>query len=147
MTGREEDAQMPKPPVPAAIDEFLARPNPAVIATVRPDGQPVSVATWYLWEKGRVLVNMDGGRKRLAYLRAEPRVSLTVLAEGDWYSHVSLTGRVAALEDDPELIDIDRLARHYGMSGYRVRDRSRVSAWIDIDGWHTWGGQFAGIGS
>jgi PPOX class probable F420-dependent enzyme len=138
---------MPKPPVPAAIDEFLARPNPAIIATVRPDGQPVSVATWYLWEKGRVLVNMDEGRKRLAYLRAEPRVSLTVLAEGDWYSHISLTGRAVSLEADPELADIDRLAQHYGMAGYSVRDRVRYSAWIEIDGWHAWGSQFRGGGS
>ena len=59
---------MAKPPVPAKIDQFLARPNPAVIATVRPDGQPVSVPTWYLWEDGRVLVNMDESRKRLQYL-------------------------------------------------------------------------------
>src|ERR1700736_5280810 len=120
---------MPKPPVPASIDKFLAQPNPAVIATVRADGQPVSVPTWYLWEGGRVLVNMDEGRKRMDYLRAEPRVSLTVLAEGDWYSHVRLTGRVVSLEEGPDLVDIDRIARHYGMSGgYSVRDRRRFSA-------------------
>jgi PPOX class probable F420-dependent enzyme len=136
---------MPKPPVPAAVDEFLAKPNPAVIGTVRPDGQPVSVATWYLWEGGRALVNMDEGRRRLAYLREEPRVSLTVLAGDDWYSHVSLTGHVAVLEDDPELADIDRIARHYGMDRYGNRERRRVSAWIDIDGWHTWGGLFQGV--
>ncbi len=138
---------MPKPPVPAEIDRFLALPNPAVIATVRPDGQPVSVATWYIWEGGRALVNMDEGRKRLSYLRAEPKVGLTVLAEGDWYSHISLTGRVVLIEDDPDLVDIDRLARHYGMDGYRVRDRRRVSAWIEIDGWHAWGGRFRGVTS
>jgi hypothetical protein len=40
----------------------LSRANPAVIATLRPDGQPVTVATWYLFEIGRVLVNMDGAR-------------------------------------------------------------------------------------
>ena len=130
---------MPKPPVPAKLEKFLVQPNPAVIATVRADGQPVSVPTWYLWEDGRVLVNMDEGRKRLDYLRAEPRVSLSVLADGDWYSHVSLTGRVASLEEDPDLVDIDRIARHYGNSGYPVRNRRRISAWIEIDGWHAWG--------
>ncbi|MDQ3150737.1 MAG: pyridoxamine 5'-phosphate oxidase family protein, partial [Actinomycetota bacterium] len=70
---------MPKPPLPEQLDELLAKPNPAVIASVRPDGQPVSVATWYLWENGRILVNMDEGRKRLDYLRHEPRVTVTVL--------------------------------------------------------------------
>jgi hypothetical protein len=37
-----------KPPLPEKVSELLAKPNAAVIATVRPDGQPVSVATWYL---------------------------------------------------------------------------------------------------
>jgi PPOX class probable F420-dependent enzyme len=138
---------MPKPPVPAQIDAFLAKPNPAVIATVRLDGQPVSVPTWYLWENGRILVNMDEGRKRLAYLRAEPRVAVTVLVENDWYSHISLTGRVVSLEADPQMADIDRIARHYGNEGgYPVRDRGRVSAWIEIDSWHHWGGHFRGLG-
>ena len=42
---------------------MLAKPNPAVIGTVTPDGAPNTVATWYLWEDGRVLVNMDEGRR------------------------------------------------------------------------------------
>lgn len=139
---------MPKPPVPVKIDEFLAQPNPAVIATVRPDGQPVSVPTWYVWEDGRVLVNMDEGRKRLAYLRAEPKVALTVLVDGDWYSHISLTGRVVSIEADPQLADIDRIARHYGnQDGYPVRHRGRFSAWIEIDSWHSWGGYFRDAGA
>ena len=49
---------MPKPPLPDHIRAFLAHPQPAVIASVRPDGQPVSVATWYLLDGEKVLVNM-----------------------------------------------------------------------------------------
>jgi hypothetical protein len=63
--------------LPDRIRVFLAEPQPAVIANVRPDGQPVSVATWYLLDGDEVLVNMDAGRRRLAYLRSDPRVSLT----------------------------------------------------------------------
>ncbi len=33
---------MSKPPLPAAAVEMLRRTNPAVIATLRADGQPVS---------------------------------------------------------------------------------------------------------
>lgn len=64
---------MTKPPVPEHIAKVLERPNHAVMATVRPDGAPVSVATWYLYEDGRVLLNLDGTRKRLDHLRADPR--------------------------------------------------------------------------
>ena len=130
---------MPGLPLTEQASALLAKPNPAVITTVRPDGQPVSVATWYLWEDGRVLVNMDEGRRRLAYLRADPRVSLSALDEAGWYSHVSVQGRVVEMYDDEGLADIDRLAQHYTGKPYRNRDRGRVSAWIEVDSWHGWG--------
>jgi PPOX class probable F420-dependent enzyme len=131
---------MPKTPMPEAVTTLLAEANPAVIATVRPDGQPVSVATWYLWDDGRILVNMDESRKRLEYLRRDPRVSLTVLAGDDWYTHVSIQGRVAEIAEDPDLSGIDRLATHYTGKAYAVRDRRRFNAWIEVDRWHGWGG-------
>lgn len=130
---------MPQPPLPPAVLELLSQPNPAVITTLRPDGQPVSVATWYLVQDGRVLVNMDEGRKRLDYLRHDPRVTLTALKKGDWYTHVSVQGRVVEMYDDPDLADIDRLSVHYRGRPYPDRVRKRVSAWIEIDHWHGWG--------
>jgi PPOX class probable F420-dependent enzyme len=131
---------MPEPPVPPELDEFLSRRNPSVIATIRPDGAPHTAATWYLWENGRVLVNMDEGRKRLEHIRRELRVSITVLAADDWYRHVTLLGRVAAIEPDPELEGIDRLSRHYTGRPYPDRDRPRVNAWIEVVSWHAWSG-------
>lgn len=130
---------MSKPPLPDDAVAMLEKANPAVIATLRSDGQPVSTATWYLWDQGRVLVNMDEGRRRLEHMRNDPRVTLTVLDEANWYTHVSLIGRVAELRDDDDLTDIDRLARHYIGKQYPQRDRRRVSAWIEIDRWHGWG--------
>ena len=131
---------MPPPPLPPALSEFLSAPNPSVIATLRPDGSPHSAATWYLWEDGRVLVNMDEGRKRLEHMRLHPQVSLTVLGVDSWYRHVTLLGRVAALEPDRELEAIDRLCRHYMGQPYSQRDRGRVSAWIEVESWHAWNG-------
>ena len=130
---------MPAAPLPESVLELLRQPNPAVITTVRADGQPVSVATWYLVDADRILVNMDEGRKRLEYLRADPRVTLTALKDGDWYTHVSVQGRVVEMRDDEDLSDIDRLSQHYGGGPYRRRDCGRVSAWIEIDRWHGWG--------
>lgn len=130
---------MPKGPMPEPVAELLAQPNPAVMASARPDGQTVSVATWYLVENGRILVNMDSSRKRIAYLKEDPRVSLTALKDGDWGTHVSIQGRIVEWIDDKELTDIDRLANHYGVGDYPIRTNPRVSAWIEIDRWHGWG--------
>jgi PPOX class probable F420-dependent enzyme len=128
---------MPKPPLPDELQALLREPNPAVMASLKPDGSPLSVATWYLWEDGRVLVNLDHSRARLEHLRKDPRVSLTVL-DNNWYRHVSLQGRVVAIEPDEELKDIDRISRHYRDQDYTVRDSARFSAWIDVHTWHAW---------
>lgn len=126
-------------PPPDHVKSLLAQPNPAVITTLGRDGRPVSVATWYVMDGDRVLVNMDEGRKRLTHLRRDPRVSLTVLAAGDWYTHVSLQGRVTEMVADKGLADIDRIARHYSGKPYANRRHGRVSAWIEVDRWHGWG--------
>ncbi|NBM18719.1 PPOX class F420-dependent oxidoreductase [Streptomyces sp. GC420] len=130
---------MSKPPLPAAAVAMLSKANPAVITTLRPDGRPVSTATWYLWDDGRVLVNMDEGRKRLEHIRNDPRVTLTVLDSENWYTHLSIIGRVAELREDQGLKDIDRLAHQYQGNAYPRRDRRRFSAWIEIERWHGWG--------
>jgi PPOX class probable F420-dependent enzyme len=129
---------MPRVPVPPEVDAFLARPNPAVVATAAPDGTPHSAATWYDWENGRALLNMDESRARLGYLRENPRVSLTVLAEGDWYRHVTVVGRVGAIVEDEELRDIDRLALRYTGRRYGNRQSRRFSAWLEPERWHSW---------
>jgi PPOX class probable F420-dependent enzyme len=129
---------MPTPPVAREIDEFLAQPNPSVIATLQRDGSPSTAATWYLWENGRVLVNMDEGRQRLEHMRRDPRVSLSVLGKDDWYHQVSLRGRVVSIEEDRDFSDIDRISRHYTGEPYAQRDRGRVSAWIEVERWHAW---------
>ncbi|BBZ27381.1 PPOX class F420-dependent enzyme [Mycolicibacterium madagascariense] len=120
---------------------MLAKPNPAVIATVRSDGQPVSAATWYLLRGDEVLVNMDEGRKRLEHIKKDPRVSLTVIDSSDWYTHVTVIGHVTRIYDDEGLADIDALSQHYTDQPYPRRDRARVSALITVDRVHGWGSQ------
>lgn len=113
------------------------RPNAAVIATVRPDGFPMTVATWYEWDGGRILVNMLDSRARLAWMRENPKVSLTIF-DDDWYRHVSIYGKVVELEDDVGLAGIDRLALRYTGKPFRNRRVRRVNAWIEPLGWHGW---------
>lgn len=138
---------MPKPPLPAELDEFLSRPNPAVIATLTAKGAPHTAATWYVWDGGRVLVNMAADRKRLDHMRRDPRVAITVMGQGDeWYRQLTLRGHVSAIEDDPSLEDIDRLSTHYTGEPYARREQQRVSAWIDVDSWYGWNGGQAWTG-
>ena len=129
---------MPPPPVSPEIDAFLHLANPAVVATIRPDGCPHAVPTWYDWEDGLVLLNMDESRARLAHMRRDPRIALSVLDKDDWYRHVTLRGQVIRLEDDANLVDIDRLAYRYRGRPHRTRDHKRVSAWMEPESWYSW---------
>ncbi len=129
---------MPRVPVPPEINAFLAGANPAVVATVSPSGTPHTAATWYDWEDGRVLLNMDASRLRLRYMRANPAVALTVLAAGDWYRQVSLLGSVVSIEDDSDLADIDRLSVRYTGRPFADREARRVSAWMEPARWSAW---------
>jgi PPOX class probable F420-dependent enzyme len=130
---------VPRPPLPSSLVDLLRRPNAAVMATTRSDGAPVTAATWYVLEDdGRVLVNLDESRVRLQHLRRDPRVSITVLDE-NWYTHVTLLGRVVELRDDEGLADIDRISTHYTGHEYANRENPRVSAWIEVERWYGWG--------
>ena len=129
---------MPRAPLPPELESFLAGPNPAVVATVRPDGSPVSTATWYEWQDGSVLLSMGAAGPRLRNLRHDPRLALTVLGES-FYDHVSLLGRVVEIRDDTDLEDIDRLSLRYLGETYDDREYVGASVVARVDRWHTWG--------
>jgi PPOX class probable F420-dependent enzyme len=137
---RDTKDPVPPLPLPAELDDFLRRPNPAVVASLRPDGWPHTAATWYLWDGERVLLNMDESRLRLRFMRRDPRVALTALDEGGWYRHVSLLGHVVEIVEDERLEDIDRLSLHYSGEPFRNRESRRFSAWVEPDSWHAWEG-------
>lgn len=130
---------MPTPPLPPDAAAFLARPNIATMSTVRRDGTPVSVPTWYLFEHDHIVVNLDSARTRLSHLRHDGRVALSAMDPADWYTHLSLQGRVVSVDDDTHLADIDRISAHYTGRPYPVRDRARVTVVVEVERYHGWG--------
>jgi PPOX class probable F420-dependent enzyme len=124
---------------PPELWELLTQPNPCVIATIRPDGDLHTVPTWYEWlPEGAVLVNLDESRRRLAHMRADPRVAVTILDGERWTRHLSVIGSVTEIRPDVDLADIDRLSRHYIGAPYPDRGRPRWTAVITISRWHGW---------
>ena len=129
---------MPRAPLPEELSRFLASPRPAVVSSVRPDGAPITAATWYAWEDGRIVLSMEADGLRARNLRGNPAIALTVLAE-DWYSQLSLVGRVVELRPDPELVDLDRISLLYTGEAYPERDLDPVTALVEIDRWSSFG--------
>ena len=61
-----------------------------------------------------------------------------MLDDSDRHTHVSITGHIEEMREDTDLADIDRLAQQYMGKPYPHRDHRRISAWIAVDGWHSW---------
>ena len=131
---------MPGLPLPPEAHALLRRANPAVIATLMPDGSPHTAVTWYDWDGERILVNMAASRLRLGNMRRDPRVSVTVMDGPDWYRQLTLFGRVDEIRDDDEFADINRLALRYTRRAFRNRSSARVSALIAPERWYGWEG-------
>jgi PPOX class probable F420-dependent enzyme len=116
------------------------------VATVRADGAPVTAATWYDWVDGHIVLTMDADGLRVRNLRRDPRVALTVIGD-DWYTHVSLIGRVVEIRDDPDFLDIDGMSIRYDGVPYDRRDWPSVTAVVALERWHTWGDPAAAAGA
>jgi PPOX class probable F420-dependent enzyme len=125
--------------MPTEVLELLRRPNPAVVATVRKDGAPVSAAIWYLWADGEVLMSMGGSSPRRRHLARDPRLTLTVLDDGSWYRQVTLHGEVVELGDDPEGAVIDRLSLHYDGRPYGDHEHTHAFARVRVTDWNSFG--------
>ena len=130
---------MPRAPLPPELQRFIEKPRQAVVGTVRDDSAPVTTPCWYgIDADGRIIISMGDDSHRLRHLQANPRVALTVLGD-NWYSHVSILGRAVEFRPDPELADIDELSQRYESEAYVDRDYRGVTAFIEIEHWHTWG--------
>ena len=127
----------PGPRLPGDVRRFLKQPRVAVLATVRRDGTPASTACWYELQDARILITMYATARRLPNLRGTPHVAMTVLGE-DPYQHVSISGPVIEMWDDPNLEVMDRLAMRYTGEAWPERHPC-VSALVQIERWHTYG--------
>jgi len=65
-------------------------------------------------------------------------VSLTVTARDDWYTHVTLIGRIVELRADEGLADIDLISAHYTGHAYPDQVSPRTTGVMEIDRWTGW---------
>jgi PPOX class probable F420-dependent enzyme len=114
-----------------AQGRFLDGPNYGVVTTLRPDGSPHTTVVWVDVDgDGIPSFNTARGRVKPANLEGDPRVSLLVVAEGDFYRWVSLDGTVE-LTTQGAHEQIDRLSRKYDGKPWSYHEgQERVTARI-----------------
>ncbi len=90
--------------------DFVKGRHFAALTTLHKDGSPHTTPIWYMYERGRFIVNTSEGRVKLKNIRRDRRVVLVVHEE---YSYIALEGeaRIAVERDPPK--DIETLAVRY----------------------------------
>ena len=95
------------------IDAYLAQGHTGILTTLRRDGFPVSLPTWYVADAGRVYLNTPSKAKKLARLRHDSRASFLVESGLAWaeLEAVMLYGRVHEVADESLRARIDGLIK------------------------------------
>lgn len=105
--------------------EFLGGKHFGKFASVKKDGSPHVTPIWYIYEDGKLLVNMTKQRVKYKNITRDQRVSFLI---DDGYPYVIVFGKARiATERDP-LKDIETLAIRY-TGEEEGRKRSREYFW------------------
>jgi PPOX class probable F420-dependent enzyme len=113
----------------AFLDE---NPFVGVVTDARPDGSLHSTVVWVDVVGGNVGFNTAVGRAKERYLRANPRISLTVVDPADTYKWVTVSGRAEFVEEGADA-QIDKLAKKYmGAERYPFRKETETRIGVRI---------------
>lgn len=107
-------------------DEVIERLRTDLIVwltTVSPDAQPQSSPVWFIWQDGTFLVYSQPGATKVANLRSNPKVALTLRTDETASSYVTFEG-TASLPDGPHGSEVPAYLEKYealiGESGWTV---------------------------
>jgi PPOX class probable F420-dependent enzyme len=83
---------------------LLDGPVPAMFAVLGSDGRPNLTPMWFDYEGATVLVNVATHRKKVDWIRANPKLTLLLVNPANMYHWVSIkcTVKREILEDDPK---------------------------------------------
>ena len=95
------------------IHSFLAEPRIATLTSIYADGRPTAVPVWFEWNDGKALVFTSAGSEKVARIRANRQVALSVAeAVGAQEAWVTIEG-LASIEDEGGMDLAKRLLPRY----------------------------------
>ena len=94
------------------LEQFLARPIIAVLATMRRQGRPYQIPVWYLWKDGVFWLTGTTTRVWCKHIFRDPRVSLCIEATDPVARYVAVDCAAEPVREDIWPISTE-LARKY----------------------------------
>lgn len=95
-----------------AVRKLLDEPNPAVLATINPDGSPQTSVVWVGRDGDDLVISTAAGRRKERNMRRDPRVSLSVYDHDDPLQYAEIRGLAAVTQDAGRKLAV-RLAEEY----------------------------------
>lgn len=114
--------------------ELLRQPNIAHFVTLMPDGSPHVSPVWIdVEDDGTILVNTAEGRVKPRNVRRDPRVAISMHANGDPYDILLVRGRAVEVTQEGAEDHIDFLSKKYtGVDRYPMHDPEHPRVLIRI---------------
>lgn len=119
-----------------ALLALLKQPSPCFLATSMPDGSPQLTQTWVDTDGQDILINTVEGHQKVANIRRDPRVALTVSDPAKPSRYFGVRGRVVDITTEGAAEHIDELAWRYQGTAYPWyggRDQIRLLLRIEAD--------------
>ena len=82
-----------------AVRKLFDEPNPAVLATVNPDGSPQTSVVWVGLDGDELVISSQAGRRKERNVRRDPRVSISVYDRDDPQKYAEVRGVATVTED------------------------------------------------
>jgi PPOX class probable F420-dependent enzyme len=98
----------------ARVARHLTDDVVAWLTLVDASGTPQPAPIWFLWDGSSILLYSQGGAKRLAHLRANPRVAMHFDGNGTGGDIVVLTGEAEIAPDEPPVPQNPEYLAKYG---------------------------------
>jgi PPOX class probable F420-dependent enzyme len=87
---------------------------PCVISTLRPDGHPITSATWYGFVGDHIVVSTPATRNKARNVRQDPRISFIVDTKEMPYQGVAIEGQAEVVPDADGAIIAAIVTRYLG---------------------------------
>ncbi len=119
--------------IPPEVRALLEAPNYVHLAVLLRDGAPMSMAVWCALEGEHVIISSSQDSPKVAAVRRDPRVALSVTDLGQPYRSAMLRGRVVAIRPDPDLRDMDPISHQYLGVPFPLRHGRQVTLVIEVE--------------
>jgi PPOX class probable F420-dependent enzyme len=112
-TSSKEREQTLMAVIPKEYEDLLYTTALAHIATIGPYGEPQSTPVWFDYDGTNIRFSQTKNRQKYRNLLRDPRIALSIVDPANPYRYLEIRGKVARIDEDPDLHFINSMAKKY----------------------------------